>query len=146
MNRDYDPDIELARVIADTEPTSNPVAAARVRRLMRDDASPRQVASTLRASCHTARMFGRPKVTVDEMAKSGDPPQSTQFDAVADRLHRTTVALAIVGAALLLGGSAVNYFVLETIHQLNPVLEGNVLTWCSVVATFGGALLRQCTP
>jgi hypothetical protein len=49
--------------------------------------------------------------------------------------------LAIAGASLILVGGLVDYFLFdERIEDLNPKLEGNLLTWLSVVAVFAGAL------
>jgi hypothetical protein len=69
------------------------------------------------------------------------PAEPADLDSVADRLLRITAALAIAGASLILVGGLVDYFLFnEAIEDLNPKLEGNLLSWLSVVAVFGAAL------
>jgi hypothetical protein len=68
------------------------------------------------------------------------PAEPTDLDSTADQLLRISGALAIAGAGFLLVGGLVDYFLFdERIEDLNPKLEGNLLTWLSVVAVFGGA-------
>jgi hypothetical protein len=69
------------------------------------------------------------------------PAEPIDVDSTADQLLRITAALAIAGASFILVGGLVDYFLFdEAIEDLNPKLEGNLLSWLSVVAVFGGAL------
>lgn len=62
-------------------------------------------------------------------------------DAVDDQLLRLTAALAVAGATFVIVSGLINYFLPdEAIEDLNPKLEGNLLTWFSTVAVFSGAL------
>lgn len=62
-------------------------------------------------------------------------------DAIAERLLRVAAGLAIVAATGVTFGSIANHFLLDdAISDLNPELEGNLLTWVAVVASFAGAL------
>jgi hypothetical protein len=67
--------------------------------------------------------------------------EPTRLDSTAHQLLQITAALAVAGASFILIGGLVDYFLFdERVEDLNPKLEGNLLTWLSVVAVFCGAL------
>lgn len=88
---------------------------------------------TIRAASPGRRRPAAPRAHAE--APEPDP------DAIAQRLLRLAAGLAIVAATVATFGSIANHYLLaDAISDLNPELEGNLLTWVTVVATFTGAL------